>query len=51
MERDSRVVRRLRASGWSVVRVWEHDLKGPSGRFLSRLRRALDRKGFGLNCL
>jgi G:T-mismatch repair DNA endonuclease (very short patch repair protein) len=51
MERDKRVVRRLRASGWSVVRVWEHDLRGASGRFLSRLRRTLDRKGFGLNCL
>jgi len=51
MERDRRVVRRLRASDWSVVRVWEHDLKGASRRFLSRLRRALDRKGFGLNCL
>jgi DNA mismatch endonuclease (patch repair protein) len=27
VERDGKVTRRLRRSGWMVIRVWEHDLK------------------------
>ena len=26
MERDRRVSRKLRRSGWSVIRLWEHDI-------------------------
>lgn len=37
-ERDRRVRRVLRASGWRVIRIWEHDLRYPS-RVLSRLDR------------
>ena len=40
-QRDRRVARTLRASGWVVIRVWQHDLKKSSGRFASRLQRAL----------
>jgi DNA mismatch endonuclease (patch repair protein) len=45
MRRDRRVGRHLRALGWSVVKVWQHDLRGSSPTFLSRLRRALQRQG------
>ena len=27
MRRDRKVSRRLRADGWSVLRIWEHDIK------------------------
>jgi len=27
MKRDRHVSRRLRADGWSVLRIWEHDIK------------------------
>lgn len=40
--RDRRVGRELRSRGWTVVRVWEHELDTPN-RFLSRLTRALAR--------
>lgn len=36
MERDARVSKELRASGWRVLRVWECQLKSPA-RFLRRL--------------
>lgn len=37
--RDTRVVRVLRASGWYVVRFWEHDLSNTS-KMLGRLEKA-----------
>lgn len=40
--RDKRVTSELRASGWRVLRLWEHDLRQP-GRAVARLRRALGR--------
>ena len=40
--RDRRVSRTLRARGWSVLRIWEHELKRKGERrLLSRLHRAL----------
>ena len=27
MRRDRKVFRRLRRDGWSVLRLWEHDIK------------------------
>ena len=40
--RDRKVNRALRAAGWHVVRIWEHDLSYKSeSRTISRLRRAL----------
>lgn len=38
--RDRAVAAALRARGWRVVRVWEHQLQSPK-RVLWRLRRAL----------
>lgn len=41
--RDRRISRELKRSGWTVVRVWEHDLKqGHALRLLKRLKRALN---------
>lgn len=37
--RDNRTRRRLRRDGYSVIRVWEHEVR--SERWLNRLRRAL----------
>ena len=28
MERDRKVTRKLRADGWTVIRLWEHDING-----------------------
>jgi DNA mismatch endonuclease (patch repair protein) len=40
--RDRRVNRALRAAGWRVLRLWEHELaRRNAGRLRSRLRRAL----------
>jgi DNA mismatch endonuclease (patch repair protein) len=40
--RDRLVTRTLRAKGWQVVRVWEHELRKPD-RVLARIRTALSR--------
>jgi DNA mismatch endonuclease, patch repair protein len=42
--RDRRVDRKLRSEGWTVVRIWEHDLKRATweaalARFIALLRR------------
>ena len=41
--RDRRVDRDLRARGWRVLRIWEHELKNP-GRVASRVSSALARR-------
>lgn len=38
--RDLRVGRELRASGWKVIRIWEHELNA-SKRVIARIRKAL----------
>ena len=38
MERDRKVTRRLRADGWSVVRLWEHDIEKNPGLCLRRIK-------------
>ncbi|MSU24792.1 MAG: very short patch repair endonuclease [Opitutus sp.] len=41
--RDHLVTRTLRAMGWRVLRIWEHELKRKNERrLLSRLNRATD---------
>jgi DNA mismatch endonuclease, patch repair protein len=40
--RDLQVTRRLRASGWRVVRIWEHELGSTPRRALRRVLRAID---------
>ena len=41
MRRDRTVTRRLRADGWSVVRLWEHDIDGRPDACAWRIVRAL----------
>ena len=41
MERDRKVTRRLRADGWPVVRLWEHDIERNPGSCLRRIKTIL----------
>jgi DNA mismatch endonuclease (patch repair protein) len=45
VERDRMVDRVLAAAGWSVVRVWEHDVADEVGACLERVRAALASRG------
>jgi len=38
MRRDRTVTRRLRTDGWSVVRLWEHDIEKRPGSCLRRIK-------------
>jgi len=41
-ERDRKVTRELRQQGWTVVRIWEHEIKaGTAMRKLGRIRRVV----------
>ena len=41
--RDQRNLRRLRAQGWKVVRVWQHELERKGDlKWVERIQRALD---------
>ena len=41
MVRDRKVTRKLRADGWSVVRLWEHDIERMSQSCIERIRKSL----------
>lgn len=42
-ERDRRVNRALRAKGWTVIRVWQHELKKrDEAKLVRRIRKFLD---------
>jgi DNA mismatch endonuclease, patch repair protein len=41
MQRDRRVNRRLRMQGWTVIRIWDHEIKRNPENVLSRIRIAL----------
>jgi very-short-patch-repair endonuclease len=41
--KDRRISRALRLSGWQVVRIWEHDLRGALPQVIERIRRCLSR--------
>ena len=41
MERDRKVSRKLRADGWSVVRLWEHDIEKSPEKCVGKIRRCL----------
>jgi len=47
--RDRRVTRALRACGWNVVRIWEHELREDSPRTLERIQRAMSGGRVGIN--
>ena len=41
MERDRKVTRRLRADGWSVVRLWEHDIEKRPESCVRKIKKSL----------
>ena len=41
MKRDRKVTRKLRADGWSVVRLWEHDIEKRPQSCIGRIRKSL----------
>ena len=41
MERDRKVTRKLRADGWSVVRLWEHDIEKRPESCIRKIRKSL----------
>ncbi len=41
MERDRIVSRKLRADGWHVVRLWEHDIETSPEKCVGKIRRCL----------
>ena len=41
MERDRKVTRKLRVDGWSVVRLWEHDIEMSPEKCVGKIRRCL----------
>ena len=41
MGRDRKVTRKLRADGWSVVRLWEHDIERRPQSCIGRIRKSL----------
>ena len=41
IRRDKKVNRKLKALGWKVVRVWEHDIRRKPEKILGRLTGAL----------
>jgi DNA mismatch endonuclease (patch repair protein) len=45
VQRDARHTRLLRRHGWSVLRIWEHDVKADPLRCGRRIAQALKRQG------
>jgi DNA mismatch endonuclease (patch repair protein) len=41
-ERDQRNFRRLRASGWKVIRIWEHEIEKDLERCIGRIIHAVE---------
>ena len=41
MERDRKVTRKLRADGWSVIRLWEHDIEKRPESCVRKIRKSL----------
>ena len=41
MGRDRKVTRKLRADGWSVVRLWEHDIERRPESCVRKIRKSL----------
>ena len=41
MSRDKTVTRKLRADGWSVVRLWEHDIEKRPESCIRKIRKSL----------
>lgn len=43
MERDRRTARKLRREGWSVIRLWEHDINKRQDYCVKKIKRHLNR--------
>ena len=43
--RDRRAVRALRAAGWAVATIWEHELRDDPAKAGARVRRLLEARG------
>lgn len=43
-KRDKRVSARLRKRGWSVIRIWEHEIRDNPERAMARIERAVARR-------
>ncbi len=41
MARDKKVTGKLRRDGWSVVRLWEHDIENSPEKCIAKIRRVL----------
>jgi DNA mismatch endonuclease (patch repair protein) len=48
IKRDNRRRAALRRRGWSVLRIWEHDLKNPAN-VVKKISRALEQRGFAVS--
>ena len=42
MERDRKVSRKLRREGWSVLRIWEHDIKKNPEKCMRKILRKIN---------
>ena len=42
MARDRKVSRTLRRDGWSVIRIWEHDIEKRPAACLRRIKKTID---------
>jgi DNA mismatch endonuclease (patch repair protein) len=40
-DRDQRNFRKLRAQGWTVIRIWQHEVERDLGRCLSKVTKAV----------
>jgi DNA mismatch endonuclease (patch repair protein) len=44
-QRDEDCRARLKANGWTVLRIWEHEIEADAGACVDRLERAVRRSG------
>ena len=47
MERDQRVNRELRRQGWTVIRLWEHEVRDDLEGCVARIEHALEHEQLG----
>lgn len=48
-QRDRQVTHRLRVLGWTVVRLWESDVRRDPGKAVAKVLRALDDRADALD--
>ena len=50
ISRDRKMARQLRQRGWSVMRIWEHDVKKRPEACARRVQRSLQRRSSRIAC-